>query len=67
MKLWIILYDHRHGNDVWPMFQDEEPTVEQMTADLSCWEGEGSCPEHPEREREDEWISATGPFDVPTE
>jgi TolB protein len=25
-KLWIVLYEHRYGTDMWPMWQDEAPT-----------------------------------------
>jgi hypothetical protein len=34
MKTWIVIYDHRYGVDAWPIFSDDEPTVEQVVANL---------------------------------
>lgn len=52
MKLFIVHYSHRHGNDYWPMLppkgvsDDWEPTLEWMLANneefAGQWEGEGS-------------------------
>jgi hypothetical protein len=49
---WIIRYYHKHGDDCWPMFQETEPTEEEMTSDLANYEPE----------REDEGLEVYGPF-----
>ena len=54
MKLWIVIYSHRYGVDVWPMFQDLAPDLEVFAEQLDDFE--------PER---DEYFDLQGPFDVP--
>ena len=55
-RLWIILYNHRHGTDAFPMFREEPPSKEEMINALEgAWEGE----------EYDEDIEAVGPFDLP--
>ncbi len=59
MKVWIVHYWHRHGDDFWPEFT--EPTESSVIAGLDDWEGPGS-----EANREDEGIEIRGPWEVPT-
>jgi len=53
MRIWIIIYTHRHGNDVWPVCQKESPDWNEEVAKLDDWE--------PERE---EWLEIFGPFEI---
>ena len=55
MKFYIAIYTHRYGIDVWPVFQDEEPTIEEVAAALDNYEPE----------REDEYLEIIGPFYPP--
>ena len=57
MIFWIIYYYHKYGYDVWPVFQEKEPTEEEIAAGLTCYESD----------REDEGININGPFKVPAE
>jgi hypothetical protein len=61
---WIVLYTHRHGTDVGLMWQEAEPTEEEMIATLDgAWEGQD--PLHPEEDyRDDERVEAYGPYHV---
>lgn len=60
---WVVLYHHRHGVDVGIMWQDQEPTEEEMIASLGdAWEGPGS-----QEDREDERVEAYGPYHCPPE
>lgn len=54
---WIIVYEHKHGTDVWPWF-DTEPTLEEVVAEMAK---EGT-----EFEGEDnhEYLNFYGPFYV---
>ena len=57
MTLWIALHTHRHGTDVYPFFQENTVSEEQVIARIekaSGWE--------PERE---EFIEVNGPWPVP--
>ncbi len=54
MTFWIITYHHRHGVDVWPVWQDDEPDLDVVAAAMEEWE--------PDRE---EWLDHTGPFPFP--
>lgn len=40
MKVWIVIYEHRHGVDAWPVFSEEQPTDEEVIAGLDDWEPE---------------------------
>ena len=51
MQIWIVLYEHRHGADVWPV--NFPITEEQVANELDDYE--------PDR---DETIEVVGPFDV---
>ena len=55
---WIVMYHHRHGVDVWPCFTIDAPTQEQMIEQTE---------EQFEPDREDEYLEAAGPFEVPEE
>jgi hypothetical protein len=35
---WIVIYEHRHGVDAWPIFSDRRPTDEEVIAKLDDWE-----------------------------
>jgi hypothetical protein len=54
MKFWIVNYHHIHGNDAWPVW-DNEPSLEAEAAKLDDFE--------PDRE----FLSVHGPFEVPRE
>ena len=51
MTFWIITYHHRHGVDVWPVWQDKAPDLDLIANTLEDWE--------PNRE---EWLDHAGPF-----
>lgn len=51
MKLWIVLYHHRHGVDAWPRFSDARPDPEREAAGVDF------------EEDRDESIEVIGPFD----
>lgn len=41
MKIWIVIYEHKHGVDAWPV--SEEPDVDGVKAKLreeGSWEDE---------------------------
>ena len=54
MKCWIVVYRHRHGDDSWPLFQDERPSIDKIIAELDDFESDRN-----------ESIELVGPFDVP--
>lgn len=54
MKVYIVVYSHKHGITTWPEFQDEPLTVDDVIEGLTDW--------HPE----DESIQIEGPFAAPT-
>jgi hypothetical protein len=53
-KFWIVSYHHRHGVDVWPVFQSRPPTEKSVIRTLDDWE--------PDRE---EYIEISRGFEVP--
>jgi len=56
MNLYISVYHHRHGEDVIPIFSEQEPTHTEMVA---AWEkGNADL----ELDREDEHLECRGPF-----
>lgn len=55
MKCWIVIYEHRHGVDVWPQFQDRRPSVKRIIKSLDDWEGE----------EKGEMVNVRGPYSVP--
>jgi len=59
-KLFIIVYNHRHGLDVWPSHCVEEPSSDDIIAELRAadtWD---------ERDDADEltYVEVRGPFPV---
>lgn len=69
--LWIVVYHHRHGTDVYPFFQEEEPSQTQMIQFLDkITTYEGDRPEDCQPEGwdydndvdEDESVEAVGPW-----
>jgi hypothetical protein len=52
-KCWVVVYEHRHGVDAWPVFAAEEPSEEELIASLDEWE--------PDR---GETIEVVGPWDL---
>jgi hypothetical protein len=50
MQVWIVIYEHRHGIDVFPW--NRCPTEEEVISTLEDWE--------PDR---DETIDIRGPYD----
>jgi len=49
MNFWIVKYHHRHGTDVWPLFQDKRPSQSEMIKGLPDWEPD-----------QGEWLEAVG-------
>jgi len=69
MKLWIALHRHANGADVYPFFQDQEPSIEQIRSGIGEYNGrpdgaDDFDPESPDYD-EREWIEIRGPFDLP--
>ena len=69
MKLWIALHRHSKGADVYPFFQDEEPSIEQILPRIAEYGGRPNGADDFDPESEDyeerEWIETRGPFDLP--
>lgn len=61
IKLWIVMFHHRHGESLFPVFQKEEPSEELM---IACARQDAY---DPDENREDEWLECIGPFPVPKE
>ena len=55
MKLYVISYHHRGGVTVWPMWQDNAPSLETIAENLEDWEPETG-----------EWLDMSGPFEIPS-
>lgn len=54
MTFYIIVYNHRHGQDAWPVFCNNPPDLDHEARDLDEFE--------PER---NEWLESYGPFVSP--
>jgi hypothetical protein len=52
-RIWVVVYEHRHGVDAWPVVAVEEPSEEDVVASLEEWE--------PDR---GETIEVVGPWDL---
>jgi hypothetical protein len=64
---WIIRHSHRHGQSVWPVFQEKQPTLEKLLTDgdfATDYEGEGRV--DGKMPRDDEYVEIYGQFVVPT-
>ena len=60
MRLWIVIHHHKHGQDVFPCYQEAEPTPEQQEEAVGeCGFGLGG------RGEEGESLEVRGPFDLP--
>ena len=60
-QLFIIVYNHRHGLDVWPEYHVEAPSSDDIIEELKAadtWD---------ERDEADEmtYVEVRGPFPVP--
>jgi len=53
VRCWVVVYKHRHDDDLWPVFQDEQPKEADIIKEL----GDLFEPERGER------IEFVGPFD----
>lgn len=40
MKIWVVVYEHRHGCDAWPVVGDETPTIEDVKRQCDFEDGE---------------------------
>ena len=38
MNIWVVIYEHRHGVDAWPVLSKEQPTEDEVIAGLEEWE-----------------------------
>lgn len=61
MKLYIIIFKHLHGIDVWPRFDTSRPTEGQIVREL-CESGEWN-----EDDNNRSYFEIRGPFEVPAE
>jgi len=59
-SLFIIVYNHRHGLDVWPTYRTEAPSSDDIIDELRTAE------EWDERDESDEltYVEVRGPFPV---
>jgi hypothetical protein len=64
MKLWIVMHHHKHGLDVFPVYQEDEPNDNQMEAAVEAGGGDFD-PEESDGEGGHEWLEPKGPFDLP--
>ncbi len=53
-KVYIVIYEHRHGVDAWPIFSLTKPSEEEVIATMAEWE--------PDR---GETIEIRGPWEKP--
>ncbi len=61
MLFWIIVYDHRHGTDVWPRKWAEGDTAQSVRARaIEELTDDGEY----EADRDDEHVDVRGPFDL---
>lgn len=58
MKVYIVVYYHRHGSDTWPRFTADNAPAPDAVAEIDQLEDF-----EPDR---DESVEIFGPFDVPT-
>lgn len=54
---WIAAHQHRHGDSMWPVWQDQEPTRESIIESL----GDDFEPDR------DESVAFDGPYTVPND
>ena len=55
LTIWIVIYHHHHGEDVYPLLQKYPPTQDEMA---KMFENDY------EPDREDEYFEARGPFEL---
>jgi hypothetical protein len=56
VKLWIVIYHHRFGTDGFPVWQNEEPDLDDCARnELEDFEFDT-----------DEYLELSGPFDIPS-
>jgi len=59
-SLFIVVYNHRHGLDVWPRYCTEEPSSDDIIEELKA------ADEWDERDDDDDltYVEVRGPFPV---
>lgn len=59
-NLYIVIYNHRHGVDAWPIYRDEMPSSDDIIEELKASD------EWDERDEADElaYVEVRGPFSV---
>lgn len=59
-KLYIVIYNHRHGIDAWPTYRTEAPGSDDIIEELKAAE------EWDDRDENDEltYVEVLGPFPV---
>ena len=60
MKLYIVIFIHKHGSDAWPRFDTKEPSVDTIIEELRK---NGEWDE--DDEERGSHIEVRGPFDNP--
>lgn len=60
-QLYIVIHNHRHGLDVWPSYQTEKPSCDDVIGELrdaGTWD---------DRDAADDltYVEVRGPFDPP--
>ena len=51
MRIWIVLYHHRHGVDAWPVVSAERPDLDTIESGLDDFE-----------EEKEEFLELLGPY-----
>jgi hypothetical protein len=59
MKFWIARYSHRHGETVWPIWKESQPSLDWLL------KTDPDFATDYEPDREDEFVEFHGPFTVP--
>ena len=59
-KLYVIVYNHRHGIDAWPTYRTEAPSSDDIIEELKASD------EWDERDESDEltYVEVRGPFPI---
>ena len=51
MRIWIVIYHHRHGVDAWPVVSAERPDLDTIESGLDDFE-----------EEQEEFLELLGPY-----
>lgn len=62
MRLYVIIFTHKHGTDAWPRFSAKEPSEEEIIDELR----KGGEWDEDDDDR-GSYVEVRGPFEVPAE